>query len=509
MPRQKKTLPSSSSVYADATEKIERTIQDMTALVDRMVGDVRTGDCRGALDHHLAVQKLLRAAARQLVRASSVDEQLRRAPKKTGVSMEAVCPTGREECKYAIGGGECTISAALSVSGSGGSIGAERVPARYCLVEVAQLVTSHQPLRGFAPDPKFPAGAQERDYRQPSERAKVEAIANGFDAALVFNTSPEALGGPPVANEDGIVLGGNGRTMALRLVYGGGAAVAPGVPRHYLVEHAHEFGLDPAAVERFAAPILVRTIRAGSDVKVLAAWSRRLNTALSQQLDSTRLAVSRARFVDDAVLNELSSMGEDETLVAFLSSGRSRGFVGALQRHNVIDGRAAPLYLGPKGLLSDAGRTLVAELLTAILLPDAELLGLYGRGPVAALARAAPALVQLRGTEYDLAPALAKAVRDRVTMRQQEFARVADYLRQQALLGGSGPLVAGDRLATPLLYILEALEDAPAKLTRLARRYVELAKPGAAGQSALFASEQLTPIDALRRAAKESGVALP
>lgn len=492
-------------------EQLQQRLAELVALIDGAHGAVQGGDCAAAIEHYQQAAPVFRRAARFLSQASSIDSQIRRRglPAARASSAAPSCSLDRPECSYTVTGGACTITAALTVPARGGSIGTERIPARYCVVEVTDLVTSHDPLRGFSPDPRFPPVAQERDYRLDAERLKVESIAGTFEPALIFNTGPGALDGPPVVNEERLVLGGNGRTMAMRLVYAGRGGVEAGEPRQYLIEHAHEFGIDPDLVAQFSAPVVVRTVRVENDPRTLAEWSRRLNTPLSQQLDATRLAVSRARFVDDSVLRELGQMEDDEPLSAFLASSRSKGFVRALQRSGIIDGRASQLYL-TEGLLNEAGRNLAADLLVAVLVPDADLIGAWGKGPVATLARAAPSFVQAADwPAYDLRRALQLVVRDRVTMRAQEIESVADYLRQVGMFAGNSPAVSGDPIATALLHVVSKLEGSPAKLTKFARRYVASAKATATGQAGLFAGEDVSPIDAIKRAAADVGLKLP
>jgi DdrB-like nuclease len=496
--------------------RVSEALAGVQELVKRTRLALQAGDCATARLSHDQAAIGIKAARRELARLSTLYRCLgvgladcAAAVIPPPAAAAPACPADREECGYTVEGAACTVTAPLRVPARGGAIGTERTPARYCLVEIGQLHTSHQPLKGFAPDPEFPEGAQERDYRQTAERAKVEEIAQHYDASLIFNTSPGALDGVPVATEQRIVLGGNGRTMATSLVYAGRGGIEADAPRRYLVEHAHEFGLAPSAVEAFARPMLVRTIRVDGDARTLAEWSRRLNTSLSQQLDSTHLAVSRARFVSEGALRELGALGDDETLAAFLASARSRSFVRSLQASGVIDGRAAATYISD-GLLNEQGRDLVADLLVAVLVPDAALIGAYGRGPVAALARAAPAIVQAsQWPEYDLRAALRKAVRDRVTMRAQSIGSVGEYLRQTGLFAGATAAVEGDEQATILLRVLGELDGAPVRLTRFARRYAQLAEPAGVGQGALFAGEQLAPLDALRRAAADVGLKLP
>lgn len=108
----------------------------------------------------------------------------------------------------------------MIVPARGGSIGIEKIPARYCLLEISSLLPSHQPLKNFSATPGYPPEAQERDYRLQAERGKVEKIAQDYEPSLIFNSAPGALDGLPVVNEKKFVLGGNGRAMATMLVRG-------------------------------------------------------------------------------------------------------------------------------------------------------------------------------------------------------------------------------------------------------------------------------------------------
>lgn len=400
----------------------------------------------------------------------------------------------------ALQGATCTVKAALTIGGAVGGI--EHIPARYCLVEVEQLKTSHQPLKNFSATPGYPPDAQERDYRETQEQLKVLDIARQYAPELIFNTSPGAIDGVPVVSEERLVLGGNGRTMATQIVYSEGREQ----PKEYIQEHARAFGFSAAQVKQYKHPMVVRTIRAGSDPRELARWSRRLNQSLSQQLSPTLIAVSRAKFLRPSALEELAQLPDEETLAAWLSTTKSLGFVRSLQASGVIDARSAPAFLLASGLLSPEGRDLVNDLLVAVLVPDGELIKALGPAQVNTLAKAAPYLAQLKTLgRYDILPQFTLALRDRVTMQAQRFIDVRSYLAQSGMFGG-GALVAGSAIAELWLKILTALGESPAKLAKLARRYVALAKGPAAGQFALLQEEHLDPYEALVRAAKEFGV---
>lgn len=422
------------------------------------------------------------------------------APKKPRKARKVApaCDPLKPACHLTLYGGQCSIEAPLFVPAKEGQ-GLERITARYCLVEIAELKTSHKPVTGFGETPGYPKGAQERDYRLPSEQYKVMEIAKDYAPELIFNTAPGALDGLPISNEEKIILGGNGRTMATVLRY-----QIDDLPKKYLLEHAKEFGFTKSQVKKFAYPMVVRTIKTADDEKTLASWSRRLNTSLSQQLDAVRLAVSRARFVDERVMRELGAMQDDETLVQFLSSTRSEEFVKALQKSGVIDQRAAATYIS-EGLLNQQGRELVAQLLVAMLIPDADQINALGVGPIETLAKSAVYLLKTKELrDYSLLGPLRAAVKDRLSMRAQNFVSVKEFLRQQSLFGGAA--TAGDPLAVALLQVFYEAENAPVKFARFSRRYLELAKAPGEGQSTLFADLALSPVQTVKKASQEANI---
>lgn len=414
-----------------------------------------------------------------------------------------ICAPTQPECQYVLAGGSCSISAPLFVPALSG-LGIEKIRARYCLVEADRLITSHNPLTGFGPRTGYPKDAQERDYRLPGEQAKVLTLAQGYEPAMIFSTAPGALDGLPVVTEDLVVLGGNGRAMATLLVYHGEGGVPSDTPKKFLEGNAIQWGFTQSDIDQYARPMVVRTIAREVDAKKMAEWSRRLNVSLSMQLDKTRLAVSRAKFFDVSSLDALEAMGEEETLAAFLGSTRSKPLVHSLQASGVIDARSAAQFLSG-GLLNEQGRDLLADLLVAVIVPDADLIGALGPGLVGVLAKASPYLIQTADLQdYNLLPPLRKALRDRVTMKGADEPNVTNFLRQQGLFGVVAH-VEGDPMAETLLRLVVTLEASPVKMAKLFRRYLSMAKAPGRGQSGLFATEMLSPIQTLEQAAKEAG----
>lgn len=428
-------------------------------------------------------------------------------------------------CKLATRGGECAIRAPLFLPEEGGRSGLQEVPARYCVIEADRLVTSHDPLKGYQPSPDYPAGVQERRYeRDQNEVRKVEVIAEGFRPELIFNTAPSALDGPPIVDERGRALGGNGRAMALKLVYAGRSSVGSRTPRQYLIENAQAFGLTPAQVEKYRRPVLVRTIAAGDDPRELARWSRILNQKLGNELDPRAQAVSQSRLLSEEAIRDLLPLGPDASLADFLGSSQARAFVSRLRADGIINDQNASVWLRRDGTLTEDGKTQVIRLLAAAVVPSpdaADLLDQYGPGPSSALAKAAPFLLAAAGNPaYDLRPILPLVVRDLTRARAAFPSRSGmggiyvpiEYLRQTSLFG-EGPqlhMLRGTRalMAHDLFWGLAWLDGSPAKLARAAARYAELARANMPGQGGLFPGAVTPPDLALREALEQHGARL-
>lgn len=423
----------------------------------------------------------------------------RKRPTRAALAAAECAPEA--PCSYAVTGGRCTITASVIVPAKGGSIGIEKIPARYCVVEASQLLTSHNPLGGFAPRRGYPEDAQERDYQQQEEQGKVLKIAQNFEPSLIFSTAPGALDGLPVATEDRFVLGGNGRAMALQLIYAGEGGSSPDAPRQYLLENAKQFGLTKKDILKFKAPVVVRTIRtADSSPRTLAEWSRRLNASLSQQLDPVALAVSRAKFIGPTVLEHLNNIGIDETLSEYLASEPSREFVRALQSAGVIDSRSGSLYLNKNGLLNPDGKELVVGLLVARILPSTRDINAIGPQVIGTLSRSAYYLIATENLgAYSLLPPLRAAVEDRLTMRAIGETDLNFYLRQPNLFGKRS------QLHSMMLEILYQTEDSPVRFARVTKKYLQLAKSAGQGQTG-FSFGSLSPTEALAEAAKEAKI---
>lgn len=407
-----------------------------------------------------------------------------------------------QELRAQKNGENCSTTTAPLMLGSKTSAGLEKVPARYCLVDVYSLQTSNRPLSGFGYTQGYPSDAQERDYfSDKNEQLKVMEIARNFEPALVFNGNPGAIDGMPVVNQDGIVLGGNGRTMAAMIAYSEGDNAQK--IRDYLKDNAKLFGFSAKQIQKVQFPFLVRRIKTGRDSAELAAWSRRLNETLSQQLDKTALAVSRAKFLPPQVLQALK-IPDDMSVGAWLSSNDSKPFVEGLKSVGVIDARNFKLFIDSQtGLLSADGRDVIIDLIVAVLIPDAQLLKALGPGVTATIARGAPYLAEMKAwgaNPFNISAAMVEALRAFVDWRTKG-APIVEYIKQAGLFGAQR-----SKLVNLWLKIVHDLGSSPVRFMKLCRFYVQEARGPAMGQVALFSAETRTPYQILASAAQIEGV---
>lgn len=377
--------------------------------------------------------------------------------------------------------------------------------ARYRLIEADAATASHDPIKGFAVRKDYPEGVQERSYhRDKAEQEKVRRNAQGLEPAYIVNTNPDAVNGPPVMTRDGIVLGGNSRTMSLQLAYHQHPDSAKGY-RDYLREHAHEFGLAHTDLDGFKAPILVREVEVEDQGKAnLGVLVRRYNESFTQGMDPRVDQVARGRMVTQGMLDSVASgMGRTNdsgeplygTLKEFLGSHDGMRFVSDLSSSRegkaIIDRRNRSQYVGKDGKLNEDGKTFVERVLVGHVIPDPDLLSDMLPKHVSAIAGAVPHVVSAAAKGHDVKAALKTAMDAHAYMRRKGLSDVGEYERDSggfASLGIEGfeqkPKL--DATSKGLLGVLVDRIDKPVQLAGFFREFAKQARANPAGQANLL-----------------------
>lgn len=237
--------------------------------------------------------------------------------------------------------------AAVKVGWSGGSA-ADRVPARYEVVNLKDLVTSHD-VAGRE-NPAYPQAFQQRLRGRAASRNQIDDIVKNFD--------PERLGenvlgsdGAPVIGDQGLVVeSGNGRVNALRQVPPEQMAVY----QDWLLGNAERFGIDAKALrnmqEAGQAPILVRRRTEPMSwprlSEVLDAWNQ---SAVSELSPTERALRDATKLTPDLIL-KLGEVHGDRPLAREDASP----FLAAFNKE-VVPATEKNSFLNAKGQVSTQG----------------------------------------------------------------------------------------------------------------------------------------------------------
>lgn len=218
------------------------------------------------------------------------------------------------------------------------------LPVRYAVVEADRLITSN--TEDGAANPEFPADLQPRDRSRGTSQAQISSIAANLDPRLL-GPSPKASDGAPVIDPSGVVLSGNGRSLAIRRAYGAGGPQAARY-REYLTEQ----GVDITGMER---PILVRVGGENMAPADIEAFTREANQRDTLDFSATEQAAADARQIPDTML-DLYRGGDVDA-----ASNREfvRAFIGKVVGPNE---RAA--LIAPDGSMSQGA---VSRIRTALL----------------------------------------------------------------------------------------------------------------------------------------------
>ena len=135
-----------------------------------------------------------------------------------------------------------------------------KYPVRYKVVEAETLSTSHTiEGLGVVPNENY-TGVQPRDRVRVDQQAQILKTANKFDPDLALDTAMSVNDGAPITLNDGTVLNGNRRAMAIVYNYKNTKNGRGELYRNALIENAETFGLNADEVSKMKHPVLVREI---------------------------------------------------------------------------------------------------------------------------------------------------------------------------------------------------------------------------------------------------------
>lgn len=357
----------------------------------------------------------------------------------------------------------------------------------YYLVGSGSVTASHDALNGFSLSAGFPVDANgvtvnDRDYlRDLDAQAVTREIARVYDARAIQNAV--------IVSPDGVVLSGNGRTMAGELAAHDGT---DGAYISYLKQYGATFGFTVDQVTVFEHPRLVFVLSVS--LPYTAATFARFNAKEMKSQSKTEQAVKFGKLVtDDAFYRIVSVINAFETLGEFYANTEAAGrCLSDLQRCGIIDNMSlAEMYDGDT--ISATGKETLENVLIGKAFannPDcARMITTYKslrRSVVFGLSEVATNLGL--GDDYTLNRELSEAINLAYVARQHGYKsgeRVSEYSRQIDVFSNE---TVCDYKDTCILVLADALnDDQVTLLKRILAVYNHQAKDSASGQTDMFA----------------------
>lgn len=162
------------------------------------------------------------------------------------------------------------------------------VPVRYGLVELGDLVTSHDDNLGL--NPAYPAELQPRARERAGAQARNYQLEKELNPKLLLN-DVGAGAGAPIVSPDGVVESGNGRTIALR------RSAARGTPAYE--KYVAELKAHGLPVEGMKQPVLVRMRTEPMQGGARAALAREMNADVTERMSAAEQAMSDGARIPD------------------------------------------------------------------------------------------------------------------------------------------------------------------------------------------------------------------
>lgn len=141
-------------------------------------------------------------------------------------------------------------------------------------------------------NPAYPAELQPRDRSRFASQLQIDRMSKRLTPERLAE-SAEAQNGAPIVNENGVVIGGNARSAAIRAAYRSGRA---NEYADYIRANAERFGIDPASIPE--NPVLVRVAEGVED---WAALAKDLNVSGTASYSPTETALSDAERIGNIV----------------------------------------------------------------------------------------------------------------------------------------------------------------------------------------------------------------
>lgn len=338
-------------------------------------------------------------------------------------------------------------------------------------MEADEVQASHLPEHSFQKNPKYGLENERHYHDEPVSQRKVLENAARLDPDFVLKDSVDANNGAPVVDQDGNVLGGNGRTMSVRKAYQTGGERAEAY-RAALRERADELGLNPADVDAMRRPILVRRLDKAHSRAERQALVTAMNDSFTDSKNARASGKTRGDRLSDRSLRMLAEgLQKADTLRQYFDETESAAAVDQLIRDGVIQATERNAYVGADGLLNPDGKRVVEEALRGRIARNYDALARLPADVVGKLDAVIPSVLiaEKIGGPWSVTEPLRDAVDLLSEFRGSGAKEPGIFLGQVNMLTGKTPMEQYSPAARQLFTL--ALESKKADFTQRFRKY--------------------------------------
>lgn len=428
-------IKSSEDGKVDAVKELAAT-EDQRAAVDRAItraeSDQQAQDLRRTSDYLKRKEDAIIAAAEQA------------APRQTKAPLAKIPVVSGQATRVVLNSGE-------------------QVPAHYAVVEARDLIQSHDP-ESFHWVQAYPREAQPRDYStdKPAQAGVVTDV-NNLDPGQLLSDSVLPVDGPPIILQNGVVMGGNGRTMRMKLAMRLGRGNYDAV-RKSLLDKASVFGFTQDELAKMKEPVLVRVMDADvSDPGDLTRYGLEYNRAPVRGISREQMGVALARMMTTGVVDRLASIAEstpDGSSVRDMMRTRSKEIGDIMRDSGLVDQAKSSEYFTSDGTLTENAKETLESILAGLTVTKPAVLEGANPSVKDKLARAGIEFLRMKaaGSDWDIASYNTDAVQ--LLTRAQDNAAALRRMEGREVTGnedhGSESLV--ERFLHPDRYRLSNLE---------------------------------------------------
>lgn len=367
-------------------------------------------------------------------------------------------------------------------------VGGGRVPVNYEIVELNDMITSHNDAGAI--NENYPQELQPRDRSRTASDVQITSIVNNFAPERVAKAEI-ATEGAPIVTQQGFVAVGNGRAMAIRQVYNN-AEVAQ-TYKNYLSSK----GFD---LTGFDKPVLVRRLAMDMSNEQLRALVDDANTAGTMQYSDSENALRDAAKMSGNLIDLLDIDAEID------SAANKRFLTGFFSE--VVPTAERNAYLDKDDKITRKGVERVENALVAKLLPDARFLSVLVENPdnnirkvTKSLAKAAPAIIGFENdiaagrisADYSIAGDVSGAV-ELLKRAKDRGVSASDFIKMTDMF--ADPIEASTQAMVQLFENTTGASDFLGKILNYIHNANEF---GDLEQGSMFAVEPLTKLQLLER----------